>query len=312
MVDTPQQDSQRGPRARLIALLLLTDGQDFQQAQEQSAREACAREGFEIEVAYADNSPFMQIRQVLEYIDRPLNTRPIAIAIELASAPVAFTQVATSALAAGVGWVELSSGASVVESLRHDFPGHLVAAISADEDAIGGLHAAQCRKLLPNGGSILYVEGPSVNTVVKARRVALEKGLHGSSIAFAKTLSADWTEEGAKQSTLAWLQQASAGRVHPSLVCSQNDAMALGVRMAARAHRVGWAGVPMIGCDGVPGVGQRYVNEGTLTATVIKPVTAGPAVDWIASTMRGEKPSRHLVLSPTSFPPIGELDRKVK
>jgi ribose transport system substrate-binding protein len=288
-------------------LLLLTDGQDFQREQEQSARDVCEKAGFEFEVAYADNSPFMQIRQVLEYIERPLNMRPVAISIELASAPSAFTQVARAALTAGVGWVELSSGESVVQSLHHEFPGHLVASVTADEEAIGELHASQCRALLPKGGSILYVEGPSVNTIVRDRRLALEKGLQGSSITIAKTLAADWTAEGARLATIAWLRQASARRVHPDLVCSQNDAMAVGVQKAARAERVGWAGIPMLGCDGVPSVGQQYVKEGTLAATVIKPVTAGPAVDWIVRRIRGEKPPRYLVLRPTSFPALQEL-----
>lgn len=309
MVHIPPQDSRVEPWSRLITLLLLTDGQDFQRAQEQSARDVCEKEGFEFEVAYADNSPFMQIRQVLEYIERPLNTRPVAIAIELASAPSAFTQAARSALSAGVGWVELSSGASVVQTLHYEFPGRLVASVTADEEAIGALHASQCRALLPKGGTVLYVEGPSVNTIVKDRRVALEKGLEGSSITIAKTLAADWTEEGAKLTTIAWLRQASANRIHPDLVCSQNDAMAVGVQKAARAERLGWAGIPVLGCDGVPTVGQRYVKEGTLAATVIKPVTAGPAVDWIARSIRGEKLLRRLVLRPTSFPAVRELAR---
>ena len=310
MVHMPPQDSRREPWSRLITLLLLTDGQDFQRAQEQSARDVCEKERFQMEVAYADNSPVMQIRQVHEYIDRPLNIRPVAIAIELASAPEAFTQVARSALSAGVGWVELSSGASIVHSLRHEFPGQLFASVTADEEAIGQLHAAQCRALLPNGGTVLYVEGPSVNTIVKARRLALEKGLQGSSISIAKTLAADWTEEGARLATLAWLQQASASSVQPDLVCAQNDSMALGVRMAARAQRVRWAGIPALGCDGVPTVGQQCVKEGTLAATIVKPVTAGPAVEWIVRRIRGERPPRQLVLQPTSYPAIEKLARR--
>lgn len=310
MVHIPPPDSRREPWVRLITLLLLSDGQDFQQAQEESARDACQKEGFELEVAYSDNSPYMQIRQVLEYIERPLNLQPAAIAIELASAPTAFTEAARSALSAGVGWVELSSGASVVQSLHREFPDHLVASVTADEEAIGELQASQCRALLPKGGTVLYVEGPGVNAIVKDRRLALEKGLHGSSITIAKTLAADWTEEGAKAATIAWLRQASANRVHPDLVCSQNDAMALGVQRAALAERAGWVGIPMLGCDGVPNVGQQYVKEGTLAATIIKPVTAGPAVDWIVRSIRGEKLPRRLVLRPTSFPAVQQLARR--
>jgi ABC-type sugar transport system substrate-binding protein len=239
-----------------------------------------------------------------------LNIRPAAIAIELASAPVAFTQVAKSTLAAGVGWVELSSGASSVDVLRADFPGHLFATVSVDEQAVGELHASQCQALLPKGGEVLYVEGPTANTSVKARRQAFEMGLRNTSISIGKTIAADWTEEGAEKATLTWLRQASAYRAQPSLICSQNDAMAIGVLKAARSQYAHWAGVPAIGCDGVSNVGQRYVREGTLKATVVKPVTAGPAADWIIRRIRGEKPARHLILRPTSFPTLPELTRR--
>ena len=169
-------------------------------------------------------------------------------------------------------------------------------------------NAARC---CPKEEQFYTSEGPSVNTIVKDRRLALEKGLEGSSITIAKTLAADWTEEGAKLATIAWLQQASASRVHPDLICSQNDAMALGVQKAARAQRASWAGIPALGCDGVPTAGQLYVKEGTLAATVIKPVTAGPAVDWIVRSIRGEKLPHHLVLRPTSFPAIERLARRL-
>jgi len=290
-------------------VLLLTDGQDFQRFQGQSAADACARNGLSLELAYADNNPFVQIRQVLEFIERPLNTRPAVIAIETASAPVGFNQAARAALAAGVGWIELSSGASIVETLRFDYPGQIVASVAADEEAIGMLQAQQCAVLLPTGGAILYVEGPTTNAVVSARRVALEKGLRKLSISITKTLAADWTEEGAKMAAIAWLQQASASRVRPDLICSQNDAMAMGVRSAASSLRVAWANIPMLGCDGVPSVGQRYVNEGLLSATVIKPATAGPAVEWMARKLRGENPPLHVVLQPESYPKVEAIGR---
>lgn len=303
------QDNQTVANSRLIAVLLLTEKQDFQRAQAQSAREVCEREGYQVEIVFSDNSPFMQIRQALEFVARPLASRPAAIAIELAGASAAFTKVARAALAAGVGWVELSSGASAVEALRREFPGRLVATVTADEVSIGELHAAQCRRLLPKGGGLLYVEGPGANSIVKARRLALERSLAGTTITIVKTLAADWTEDGAIEATIAWLQQPSSKRICPDLICSQNDAMAVGVRMAAAAQRASWAGVPTLGCDGVATVGQRYVKEGTLAATIIKPVTAGPAVDWIVRAIRGETLPRHLVLLPTSFPAVEVLAR---
>jgi ribose transport system substrate-binding protein len=310
MIDSHPKRDRTDPKAPLITALLLTDGQDFQRAQEQSASDVCKRVGFQLEVAFADNNPTMQIRQALEYIERPLNIRPLAMVVELASTPDAFTDVARSALTARIGWVELSSRSSTVETLRREFPGQLFASVNVDEDAIGALHAAQCRTLLPKGGTILYVEGPSVSAIVKSRRRGLKKGLEGSSITIAQTISADWTEEGAMSATVAWLRQGSNNRFCPDLVCSQNDAMAIGVQRGAKAQHATWANVPFLGCDGAPDVGQRYVREGILATTIIKPVTAGPAVEWIVRRMRGEKVPRHTVLSPTSVPTIEALARR--
>ena len=293
-----------------MAVLLLTQGQDFQRAQEDSAREVAAREEFSVEIAFADNSPTVQIQQALDHIRLPAEHGPTAIAIEWAGPPGALTGVARTALSSGMGWVELSAGASAIDHLRAEFPGCIVASVTADEDAIGQLQAVQCRTLLPDGGSILYVEGPGVNTVVQARRRALEEGLGGSSATIAKTLVADWTEEGAEKATFSWLEQRSAGRVQPDLVCAQNDAMAVGVLKAARAQNVPWAGLPAIGCDGLPTRGLRCVNVGALTATVIKPVTAGPAVQWVARAIRGEVVPSRVVLPPESYPPLAHLVRR--
>jgi len=297
------------PPARLISVLLLTDRQDFQRAQEQSARDAGGREGLNIEVAFADNSPFVQIQQVLGYVSRPAEVRPTAIAIESAGSPAAFARVARKALSAGVGWVELSAGPSMVESLCDEFPGSLVGSVTVDEDAIGHLQASQCRALLPEGGALLYVEGPGVNAIVTARRRALEEGLEGTSITIAKTLAADWTEEGARVATSSWLRKPSARRCNPALVCSQNDAMAIGVRKSATDQLAPWALVPSLGCDGLPEAGQRYLKEGVLAATILKPTTAGPGVEWLARAMRGEAPPHHLVLHPSPLPPLEQLDR---
>jgi ABC-type sugar transport system substrate-binding protein len=307
MVIRANDVDRRPPR---IAVLLLTHGQDFQRAQENSARHAAAQGGLSVDVAFADNSPIVQVQQALDYVRLPSERRPTAIAIEWAGPPGALTGVARAALASGVGWVEVSAGASAIDHLRAEFPGRMVASVTTDDYAIGALQAVQCRTLLPHGGSVLYVEGPAVNTVVQMRRQALEEGLGGSSANIAMRLAADWTEAGAEAAASDWLEQVSARQVAPELVCAQNDAMAMGVLNPARARHVPWAGVPVVGCDGLPTVGLRYVREGALTTTIIKPVTAGPAVQWIARAIRGEALSYRVVLPPKSFPLLDDLARR--
>ena len=286
----------------MIAVLLLSERQDFQQEQASLAREASTREGVPIEIAFADNSPFAQIQQVLAYIRRPLDTRPTAIIAELAGAAEAYTTVARSALAAGVGWVDLSPAGSTLQPLRAEFPGRLAIAIGTDEVAIGRIHAHQCRAFLPDGGGILYVEGPGLQREVKARRNGFEEGIRESRITIAKTLAADWTADGAERAASAWLAGPSSHRTTPSLVCAQNDSMAMGVRRAAIAKRVCWAESPFIGCDGLPKQGQRFVKEGALAATIIKPVTAGLGVQCAARAVRGVLSTQDVVLVPQPYP----------
>jgi hypothetical protein len=58
----------------------------------------------------------------------------------------------------------------------------------------------------------------------------------------------------------------------------------------------------MTGCDGLPAGGQRLVAQGELMATVVKPTTAGPALDLLARAQGGESAPPGLILKPTSWP----------
>ena len=130
-----------------VAVFLLTDRQDFQRAQEAAARTVAARTGLRIEVAFADNSPVLQIKQIYSCINRPPEARPAAIVAELAGVPAGMSQVALAALAAHVGWVTLSPETLTLERLRLQFPGELVTSVTTDDEEVGRIHAAQCRAL---------------------------------------------------------------------------------------------------------------------------------------------------------------------
>ena len=134
-----------------------------------------------------------------------------------------------------------------------------------------------------------------------------EAELRGSRVSLVRTLSADWTEAGAEWAVSSWLGSEEGQEVRPHLVAAQNDAMAMGARKAMQAHRPGWASLPVTGCDGLPDGGQRYVREGLLAATVVKPTTAGQGVDLVARSLRGEPVPPFLVLPPRSFPSLEEL-----
>jgi len=294
------------PSEHLVAVVLLSSRQDYQLEQEAAARRAAAEAGLSIEVAFADNSPFVQIKQFFEYINRPPGARPAAIVAELAGLPAAFSRVARAALTSHIGWVELTSDlpreGSLARQLHAEHPDEIVASVAIDEKAIGRIHAEQCRTLLPRGGNILYLEGPGLSAAVRARRSALEEGLQGSGISIAKTLVADWTEHGSERVSVEWLDRHSTNSCAPSLVCSQNDAMAMGLRRVAVARHLAWARAPLLGCDGLPDGGQRYVRRGIMTATVVKPITSSFGVRLVSQALRREAIPTATVLEPMSFP----------
>ena len=292
-----------------IAVLLRCEHQEFQKAQSAAAIEAGRREGVSVEVAYAENSPFTQIRQVHGLMTRPPELRPGAIVVEMVGATEGYKNTARAVLSAGIEWVEVSGLASSIPALRSEFPERFVISVTTDEEGVGRIHAEQCRTLLPVGGSILYIEGPSLQPESTARRQAFEEGLRGTRITISRTLGGDWTEESIERAMAEFLEQGAGHPFVPALVCSQNDEMALGGRRTAVARHLDWARIPFLGCDGLPNGGQKYVDEGALTATVVKPVTTGVAVMHVARAMRRRAHRRDIKLAPQSLPPLETLSQ---
>jgi ABC-type sugar transport system substrate-binding protein len=292
----------------LVVVSLLTARQEFQRQQEQDARAVAVRSGLGVEVVFAENDPATQLRQLEHHVRLPPDERPAAFVIETVAA-VGFEKIARSALAAGIGWVVISSRAPYLESLHRDFPGALVASATTDEREIGRIQARHFLALLPAGGNVLYVEGPSMSAATIFRRRTAEQELKGSGVSIAHTVSGDWTAAGAEWAVSSWLGIDEKREVRFDLVGAQNDEMALGARAALAAQRPDWSG-PFTGCDGLVNGGQRYVREGQLAATVVKATTAGPGVELVARSRRGEPIPREVVLAPASFPPLDELKKR--
>jgi len=296
------------PDRKLVVVSLLTARQEFQRQQEQDARAAAQRSGLRVEVVFAENDPATQIRQLEGFIRMAPDARPAAFVIETVAA-VGFEKIARSALTARIGWVVISSRAPYLETLRKEFPGGLVTSATIDEMEIGRIQARQILALLPKGGNVLYVEGPSMSAATIFRRRMAEQELKGSAVSIVHTVSGDWTAAGAEWAVSSWLGIDGSREVRFDLVGAQNDEMAMGARTALAAQRPDWSG-PFTGCDGLVNLGQRYVREGQLAATVVKATTAGPGLELVAKALRGEPVPPHLLLPPASFPPLEELKKR--
>jgi ABC-type sugar transport system substrate-binding protein len=295
-------------------LSLPTDDNDYQQEQATAARETATRLGFDLQVVYAGNDAIRQSDQILKAIQSPAGARPDAILFEPLGA-TALPQVARAASAAGIGWVVLNRNAEYLPELRRS--GRAPAfAVSSDHLEIGRIQGQQFTALLPNGGSVLYIQGPSENSAAKERTT----GMQQTKPAHVKinTLKGQWTEESAYKAVSSWMRLSTSVKQLVDLVGAQDDSMAIGARKAMQesadeAAREKWMGVPFTGCDGLVATGQQYVRGGLLAATVVVPPNTKLALEMLVAALRGGKNPPELALTaPTSFPSVEDLKRASK
>jgi len=293
-----------------VVVALTTRDNDYQAEQAVSVSDIAARLGVKIEIIYADNDAVNQTQQLIKIIQNN-ERKPAAILVE----PVGtgMPQVAKAAVAAGIGWGMINSAPDYIPELRR--AGNVpVFSISTDQSEVGRIQGEQVGALVQEG-SILYIEGPSTSTAAQLRT----KGMLSTKPASVtlKNLRGDWTERSAHHSVASWLSLASSRQMQIKAVISQNDAMAIGARKAlanlTEEDRERWQNVPFTGCDGVTKTGQDWVRRKLLMATIITAPAAGPALELLVKAVKsGAMPPESTLISPKSFPAIGELQAEAK
>jgi ribose transport system substrate-binding protein len=298
---------------RLIASFL-TRSNDFQLLQAHDAEDAAKRAGLPIEVLFADNNPVEQIQQLFKFIHAPVNERPAAILVETVSGD-GMERVARNALQAGIGWVLMNRRVSYLEELGTRYPGLPVCSVGTDQEVVGQIQGRQFKILLPNGGSILYIQGPPDTSAAQERLRGMQEVIEGSGI-HVTVIDGRWTAESAEKAIQGWWRLKTSATVRLDLVGAQNDAMAMGAREALLAHpdearRKEWGSVPFTGCDGLEDGGRRFVDNGALAATIIAPSNGGPAVELVARMLKGgPRPPLVNLLQPVAYPGDQELTRR--
>jgi ribose transport system substrate-binding protein len=293
----------------LVALLV---DHEFQRFQAEDARSAAARQGFDLEVVFADNSAILQIQQLYKAIHRPAGQRVKAIVVETVVGE-GLERVARAAAQAGIGWILINRRVSYLEELRRAHPALPIATVGTDQIEIGRIQARQFRVLVPaEQGAVLYVQGPADTSAARERLAGVQQGLAGSAIEL-RVLDGDWTEESGGRAVERWLRLRTSEGVRPALVGCQNDTMAVGAKKALEASktRPDLAQLPLTGCDGLVEGGRRLVDQRQLAATVVTPSNTGPAIDLLARFLSTQQPPpAELQLSPASYPEIEELARR--
>ncbi len=287
---------------------LMTDDNDFQQEQAHDAEQAARRYGVDISIVYAQNDAITQSQQVLKVIQSQ-GPRPDAIVIEpLGSA--ALPQAARAAGAAGIGWVVLNRDVDYIGELRRNFNVPFFS-ITADHEEVGRIQGRQLAALLPSGGTVLQIQGPSESLAAKQRLAGMYETKPAN--VDVKSMKAQWTEESSYKVVSSWLRLSTSQKAHMDAIAAQDDSMAIGARKAFQDHTTGaardhWLSLPFLGCDGVPKTGQAWVRSGLLAATVAIPPQSGKAIEMLVNLLRGGVlPPERLLMMPSSFPPVQQL-----
>ena len=291
-----------------IALSLTAEDSLYQQAEARAAENAAQKHGFNLDVTYAQGDAIAQSDHLVNLIHAPADTRPDVIMLE----PVGtgMVRVAREAARAGIGWIVLNREVDYVPELRAGSRAP-VFAVTTNHLETGRLQGRQLNALLPSGGSVIYLQGPSGHPVVQAR----EKGMletKNDSIRI-RPLHGHWQESVAFQVVTSWMKLPTWQEFCPQVVAAQNDFMAKGARkafdqFANHSKFQSVTGVRYIGCDGMEEHGQRWVAAGLLDATIVCPSLTTLALDALAKKVRSGVAAGPLILAePSSFPDLSHL-----
>lgn len=288
-----------------LVVSLTNDDNDYQQEQAAAAEKAAQRFGVDVKILHANNDAVAQSQQLLEYVQNP-NLRPDAILFEPCGG-TAFPQVARAATAAGIGWVVLNHEVDYVMELRRSSKVPIFA-ISSDHEEIGKIQGQQFAALLPNGGTVLYIEGPANSSAAKERTRGMNKTKPAN--VQIKSMRANWTEESSYRTVSSWLRLRTSQNTPIDLVGAQDDSMAMGARKAfgeiSGADR--WLKLPFTGCDGMPKTGQSWVRSGVLTATIFIPANTDIAIEMLVDAIKSGKPlPERKVTVAQSIPSLADL-----
>lgn len=261
------------------------------------------RLGVDAETLFAKSDSIYQSQQLLDVIHNRDSVGVDGILVEPAGR-TAFPKVAEAAVAAGVAWVVLNSEPEYLKELRSssNVP---VFAVSADNDEIGRIQGRQLGALLPSGGSVLYIQGPS-QSVVSAQRTEGMLETKPANINIRVLKSVNWTEEAGFHAVESWLRLSTARQEHIDAVQAQNDFLAAGARRAVGGiaqsgnHK---SPLAFLGVDGLARTGQAWVRQGILTATIVVPAVTPRALEALVAAIkdRTHQPECTLIV-PESFP----------
>jgi len=299
-----------------IGLFVFNQADEYHRRLAAEAEEAARQHAVAVEVYDAGDTAAKQAQDLVRFAGESPEMRRCALLVPFADATAegialqddATYRLARRVLQKGAGWIMLNHGREeLVAALRTEFPGLPVALVAVDNHEFGRIQARQLRARVKSGARILCVRGNPFDSGCRERSAGLKEGLRGADVHL-EEVDGRWDAGVAEAEVQRWL--ASPLR-HPwpvQAVVAQDDVMAMGARRALdragqEPGRADLGAVPVLGGDGLPGLGRRWVDKGKLAATVSVTLPGRTAVELLWRHWRSAAPLPAVTrLAPTPYP----------
>jgi ABC-type sugar transport system substrate-binding protein len=281
------------PESR-IGLFVFNQADEYHHRLAVETQEAARQHGVAVEVYDAGDTAAKQAQDLVRFAGESPEKRRCAMVVPFADAAaegVAIQDGATYRLARrvlqkGVGWILLNHGREeLITALRVEFPNLPVALVAVDNQEFGRIQARQIRARVKPGARVLCVRGNPFDSGSQERSSGLKEGLRDAGITL-EEVDGRWEGAIAEAEVQRWLASPLRHQSPPQAVVAQDDVMAMAARRALdRASqepgRADLKAVPVLGGDGLPGQGMRWVDEGKLAATVSVTLPGQTAVELL-------------------------------
>lgn len=265
--------------------------------------------GAEVQVLYANSDPVLQSQQLLQVIQSRTAPRPDAILVEPIT-QIGLPRVAEAAAAAGIAWVLNNAKVDYLPQLRKNSKVPVFSVSQANKEA-GEMQAHQIAALLPGGGSVLCLQGPSASPVAMERAEGTTRTV-AHNVQLKTVRASQWMAESACQALTSWLRLSIARASGIDLIACQSNDLALGAKKAfegntSGAERERWLHLPWLGV-GVISQSKPLVDQKKLTAAVITPSTMDRAIEMLVAALEsGNQPPERTTIGVTSYPALEQI-----
>jgi ABC-type sugar transport system substrate-binding protein len=302
----------QSPGKKVSCVLSLPGDNNYLREQVTAAKATAARLGIDLQIINAEKDAVLQSQQLLHFVQGSAESRPDAILFEPVNA-TGLPKVAEAAVAAGIAWIVNNAKVDYLAALRRTAKAP-VFLVSQDHVEVGRIQGRQIAALLPSGGSVLYLRGPSTNSLASMRSAGID-GTKPKNVEV-KNLKIQWTADNACQAISSWLSLPTTKPESTKLIVSQNADFILGARKAfeatAEPQRSKWLAIPCLGV-GVVNQIKPLVDARTLRAAVFTSLTMDKSLEMLVRALRdGSQPPEQTFVEAQSYPALEVLAKPSK